>query len=546
MLKFSALNREAILNDMAEEKYDVLVIGGGITGCGIALDAVTRGLKTALVEMQDFAGGTSSRSTKLIHGGLRYLKQLEFKMVAEVGGERAIVYENGPHVTTPEWMVLPIYQEGTLGKIATSFGLKLYDFLARVKKEEQRTMLTKEETLEKVPIIKKEGLLAGGYYVEYRTDDARLTIEVIKEAAARGVKAVNYTKVVDLLYKDGKVIGTRVENEIDGSIYDIFAKKIINAAGPWVDNIRKMDHSLNEKKLRLTKGVHIVIDQTKFPLHQAVYFDTSDNRMIFAIPRDGKTYVGTTDTFYDQDPMNPEVNLNDVAYLVKEINMMFPSITITDSDIESWWAGVRPLIYEDGKDPSEISRKDEIWISNSGLITIAGGKLTGYRKMAETVMDTVTKILNKEEGRVFLSCQTKILPISGGDFGGSRKFPFFIEQNLSDAEEAGFSQGQYLKLVKRYGKNISRIFEIATRYQPINRYGLPLDVYVQIVYGIEEEMVVRPADFFIRRTGSLLFDIQWVLEWKDAVTEFMADTFGWTEEEKSKYKDELETKPTLL
>jgi glycerol-3-phosphate dehydrogenase len=496
--------------------------------------------------MQDFAGGTSSRSTKLIHGGLRYLKQLEFKMVAEVGRERAIVYENGPHVTTPEWMILPIFKEGTIGKMATSFGLKLYDFLAGVKKEEQRMMLTKEETLEKVPILKKEGLLAGGYYVEYRTDDARLTIEVMKEAAVRGVKAVNYTKVVDLLYKDGKVIGARVENEIDGSVYDIFAKKIINAAGPWVDTIREVDHSLNEKRLRLTKGIHIVLDQTKFPLHQSVYFDTSDERMIFAIPRDGKTYVGTTDTFYNQDPKNPEVNLNDAAYLVKEINTMFPTINITESDIESWWAGVRPLIYEEGKDPSEISRKDELWISNTGLITIAGGKLTGYRKMAETVMDTVTKILNKEEGRVFLSCQTKNLPIAGGGFGGSSQFPSFIESNLSDAEKAGFSQKQYLKLVKRYGTNVKRIFEIAKRYPHNIRYGLPLDVYVQIVYGIEEEMVVRPADFFIRRTGSLLFDIQWVLEWKDAVTEFMADTFGWTEEEKSKYKDELETKPTLL
>lgn len=542
MLKFSALNREAILKEMAEEKYDVLVIGGGITGCGIALDAVTRGLKTALVEMQDFAGGTSSRSTKLIHGGLRYLKQFEFKMVAEVGKERAIVYENGPHVTTPEWMLLPIFQEGTLGKMATSFGLKLYDILAGVKKEEQRIMLTKEETLEKVPIIKKEGLIAGGYYVEYRTDDARLTIEVIKEAAARGVKAVNYTKVADLLYKDGKVIGARVENETDGRLYDIFAKKVINAAGPWVDTVREMDHSLNEKRLRLTKGVHIVIAQTKFPLHQAVYFDTSDSRMIFAIPRGGKTYVGTTDTFYDQDPMNPEATLNDVAYLVREINTMFPSINITDSDIESWWAGVRPLIYEDGKNPSEISRKDEIWVSNTGLITIAGGKLTGYRKMAETVLDAVIKILNKEEGRIFLRCQTKNLPISGGDFGGAGRFPFFIEQNLSDAEKAGFSQEQYLKLVKRYGTNVRRIFEIAKRFQSINNYGLPLDVYVQIVYGIEEEMVVRPADFFIRRTGTLLFDIHWAQKWKDAVTEFMADIFGWMEEEKSRYKEELETK----
>jgi glycerol-3-phosphate dehydrogenase len=194
-LKFSSLNRNAVLEELASEELDVLVIGGGITGCGIALDAVARGLITALVEMQDFAAGTSSRSTKLVHGGLRYLKQFEVKIVAEVGKERAIVYENGPHVTTPEWMLLPIHQGGTFGRFSTSIGLRVYDFLAGVKKAERRSMLSIEQTIEKEPLIKREGLKGGGLYVEYRTDDARLTIEVLKEAVARGAKAVNYTKV---------------------------------------------------------------------------------------------------------------------------------------------------------------------------------------------------------------------------------------------------------------------------------------------------------------------------------------------------------------
>ncbi|MEH7436941.1 glycerol-3-phosphate dehydrogenase/oxidase [Neobacillus drentensis] len=525
---------------MASEEFDVLVIGGGITGCGIALDSVTRGLNTALVEMQDFAAGTSSRSTKLVHGGLRYLKQFEVKMVAEVGKERAVVYENGPHVTTPEWMLLPIHKGGTFGKFSTSIGLRVYDFLAGVKKAERRSMLSTEQTIEKEPLIKRDGLKGGGLYVEYRTDDARLTIEVLKEAVARGAKAVNYTKANELLYRDGKIVGVRVINQVNGDAYDIYAKKIINATGPWVDTLRDRDHSLSGKKLRLTKGVHLVIDQSKFPLKQAVYFDTHDGRMVFAIPRDGKTYVGTTDTFFDKVPTHPKVTSEDRTYLIETIHYMFPNVHIKEEDIESSWAGVRPLIYEEGKDPSEISRKDEIWVSESGLITIAGGKLTGYRKMAETVVDLVAKQLEEEWGLRLKACQTKHMPISGGDFGGSSGFQVFIEKNLEDAIAVGFTKEQYLQLVHRYGSNIHRFFEIAKDYDSNNKFGLPLDIYVQLRYSIEEEMTVTPVDFFIRRTGALYFNIQWMQQWEIAVIDTMAEYLEWTGEEKANYQDELE------
>jgi glycerol-3-phosphate dehydrogenase len=540
--RLSGLNRNTVLAELASEELDVLVIGGGITGCGIALDAVTRGLNTGLVEMQDFAAGTSSRSTKLVHGGLRYLKQFEVKMVAEVGKERAIVYENGPHVTKPEWMLLPIHQGGTFGKFSTSIGLRVYDFLAGVKKGERRSMLSIDQTIEKEPLIKQIGLKGGGYYVEYRTDDARLTIEVIKEAVAKGVKAVNYTKVTELFYKDGKAAGVKVVNQLNGEVYEIYARKIINATGPWVDTLRDKDHSLSGKKLRLTKGVHLVIDQSKFPLKQAVYFDTPDGRMVFAVPREGKTYVGTTDTFYNTDPTHPKMTSADRIYIIDAIHYMFPSIQIKEEDIESSWAGVRPLIYEEGKDPSEISRKDEIWVSDSGLITIAGGKLTGYRKMAETVVDLAAKQLQEEEGYVLKPCQTKHMPISGGHFGGSSKLPSFINSNITEAIECGFTKEEYLKLVNRYGSNINRIFAIAKRYDPNNKYGLTLGVFVQLVYSLEQEMAVTPVDFFIRRTGALFFDIQWVEKWKQSVTDMMANELNWSEEEKNSYQIELETK----
>lgn len=204
-MNFSNLNRKEYIDQLTKDRYDVLVLGGGITGAGIAVDAAARGMKVAIVDMQDFSAGTSSRSTKLVHGGLRYLKQFEFKMVADVGKERAVVYENGPHVTTPEWMLLPLYEGGTFGKISTSIGLMVYDFLAGVKKQERRTILNAHETLQREPLLKTKGLRGSGVYVEYRTDDARLTIEVLKKAIEKGAVGLNYAKAEELLYENGKV-----------------------------------------------------------------------------------------------------------------------------------------------------------------------------------------------------------------------------------------------------------------------------------------------------------------------------------------------------
>src|SRR5699024_3809395 len=251
MVKFAGTERRHMLAEMKENQLDLLVIGGGITGAGIDLDATTRGLNTGLVEMQDFAAGTSSRSTKLVHGGLRYLKQFEVAMVAEVGKERAIVYENGPHVTTPEWMMLPFYQGGTFGPFTTNIALRVYDFLAGVKKVERRKMLSKEEALHREPLLEGNGLKGAGYYVEYKTDDARLTIEVVKKAVETGVTAANYVQAVDFVYEAGKIVGVIAEDKIDGERFTIKANKVINATGPWVDNVRDIDGSKQGKTLHL-------------------------------------------------------------------------------------------------------------------------------------------------------------------------------------------------------------------------------------------------------------------------------------------------------
>lgn len=538
---FSAFDRETIERNLQEEKFDLVIVGGGITGAGIALDATSRGMSVALVEMGDFASGTSSRSTKLVHGGLRYLQQFEIKEVADLGKERAIVYENGPHVTTPEWMMLPFHKGGNMGKTTASFGIRLYDYLAGVKKNERRKILSAKETLAKNPFVKKDGLKGSGYYVEYRTDDARLTIEVMKKAVELGANAINYTKAEHFLYDDNKqVVGVTVTDRLSGKAYDIKGHRVINAAGPWVDKVRKLDYATNNKHLRLTKGIHLVIDKQKFPMEQAVYFDTPDGRMVFAIPRDKKVYVGTTDTVYDEAVINPKALESDHNYVIKAINYMFPDVHITEKDIESSWAGVRPLIYEEGKDPSEISRKDEVWFSESGLITMAGGKLTGYRKMAEKLLDDVSKSLAKETGKKYKPVQTKHLPISGGDIGGSEQLESFLSKKAKEGNNRfGWTLEEGREMAKRFGSNIDQLFTYAQEHKEQNETTLPNSLYAELRYSIQHEAVTTPIDFLLRRTGYLLFDMPYLLEWKDAVVDEMAKQFHWSDDVKQTYIEEL-------
>ncbi|MFF2483013.1 glycerol-3-phosphate dehydrogenase/oxidase [Paenibacillus sp. NPDC058071] len=541
--RFNALNRPEIVRGIRDSKFDLLVIGGGITGAGIALDAASRGLKAAVVDMQDFAAGTSSRSTKLVHGGLRYLKQLEVGVVAEVGKERAIVYENGPHVTTPEWMLLPFYKGGTFGKFSTSLGLRVYDFLAGVKRSERRKMLSANETLAKEPLLKQEDLRGGGYYVEYRTDDARLTIEVMKKAVELGAVALPYAKVESFQYDgNGKAIGANVRDLIEGETFLLEAKKIVNAAGPWVDTLREADGSKRGKTLHLTKGVHLVFDQKRFPLGQAVYFDTPDGRMVFAIPRDGKTYIGTTDTNYKANIAHPRMTKADSDYVLNAANFMFPTLRLTPDDIESSWAGLRPLIHQEGKDPSEISRKDEIFVSTSGLISIAGGKLTGYRKMAETVVDKAVRLLAEDGmGGGIGPSVTKSLPLAGGDVGGSAVFPAFVRDNAERGVRAGLERTEAEHLVRKYGTNIDIVLGLmGEAKREAVATGLPKGLLLELLYAVRYEMASTPCDFWIRRTGSLLFDRDRVLKWKDGVHACMARLLEWTEERSAAYAKELE------
>jgi glycerol-3-phosphate dehydrogenase len=537
---FSGKERQKNTDKLSSQEFDLLIIGGGITGAGIALDASVRGIKTALIDMQDFAAGTSSRSTKLVHGGLRYLKQFELKLVAEVGKERAIVFENGPHITKAEPMLLPLIKGGSIGSIGAFIGLYVYDLLAGVRKHEHRKMLNKTETINKEPLLVQDSLYGGVHYFEYRTDDARLTLEVLKEAVERGAIAMNYMKAISFITKDEKIIGINAEDQITRKINQIFAKQIVNATGPWVDSLDALDDPLSESKLYLTKGVHVVFDYQKLPIKQSIYFDTDDKRMIFAIPREGKTYVGTTDTSYKGEIENPLINTEDKIYLVKAVNNIFPEIKLKVEDIESGWAGLRPLIKQKGKSPSAISRKDEIFQSASGLITIAGGKLTGYRKMAERVTDLIVSRF-KKEGIEYPECTTDKIKISGGNVGGADKFSEFIKKKTASGIAIGLSEEVAKSLAEKYGSNVDKLFEIIEPSSgEAGKYKLPVTLFAQLKYAIDEEMALSPSDFFIRRTSSLYFNIDWVKQWKDAVIIFMGAYLNWDESTKNKHKEELQ------
>lgn len=528
----SALHRDHMLTQMSQGPLDLLIIGGGITGAGIALDASKRGLTVGLVEMQDFAEGTSSRSTKLIHGGLRYLKQGDIKLVREVGRERAIVYKNAPHVVKPVPMLLPLYVGGTYGKLASSIGLYVYDWLAGVERKERRKMLGVKETLEMVPLLNPRGLVGGGLYVEYMTDDARLTIEILKTAHKLGAFLVNYAQVTDFIYDSGKVVGVKVADRIHNKRHDIYASKIVNAAGPWVDTLREKDRSMNGKRLHLTKGVHLVFSKDRFPLTNAVYFDTPDGRMIFAIPREDTIYAGTTDTNYKGNLENPLALTDDRDYILRAVNSMFPNLQLTERDVLSSWCGLRPLIHQEGKGPSELSRKDEVFLSPTGLITIAGGKLTGYRKMAEKIVNIVCGQLVKETGNAYPKCTTDQMTISGGDVLPHRSFAEIQAERIELGVSQGIARDTCAYLAALYGSNCIGVYQrIAGLLK--NNVEDP-ELRGQILYSIEEEMTVSLVDFLIRRTGALYFSPGYCRKIAYKAADIMAEYLNWTSAEQSK------------
>lgn len=535
----SAKDRAKIITQFQVGPFDLIIIGGGITGAGIALDAASRGMKVALVEQNDFASGTSSRSTKLVHGGLRYLKQFEIALVKEVGRERAIVHKLAPHLVTSEKMLLPITKNGTFGKFSTSIGLKFYDVLSGVEKADRRKMLSKEETLQLEPLLDTDTIEGGGLYAEYRTDDARLTIEIIKTAAAHGATCLNYIQVDDFLYdQKGMVSGIKCNDVLTSFQFSINAKTVVSAAGPWVDELRLINHSLDNKHLFLSKGVHIVISHDRFPLRQSVYFDVNDGRMIFAIPRGKSTYIGTTDTPFNGTLDRVMTYQEDVDYLIAATNKAFPALKLKNNDVVSSWAGLRPLIFEEGKSTSEVSRKDEVFESVNGLISIAGGKLTGYRKMAEKIVNLVAKKLKLSHQLDLKACHTDQIPLAGGTFQNAVEVNLYRSQIEEKVDKLGLDKYYAAYLVANYGNQADLIleqFQLFDENDPEIKLGL-----AELWFGIHHELVFDVLDFFVRRTGRLYFDIKSIEKLKAPILEALKNQFNWSEQKMIEQKIALE------
>ncbi|MCC7517587.1 MAG: glycerol-3-phosphate dehydrogenase/oxidase [Verrucomicrobiae bacterium] len=500
---FSNRNRKSFADRLRSEVFDLLVIGGGITGCGIALDAALRGMKVALVEKDDFASGTSSRSTKLIHGGLRYLKQFDLRLVREVGRERAVVHRNARHLVLPEKMLLPLLRNGSLGRRSCSLGLRVYDFLAGVERPERRVMLDRQATLAAEPLLDKSRLLGGALYYEYRTDDSRLTIEIAKSAHVEGAVLLNYVEALSFRRDSpGQITGIEAHDVLANRQLRIRARIVVNAAGPWVDALRKKDDDAAPRRLQLTKGVHLAFPYARLPLRQALYFDGEGGRMIFAIPRLPVTYVGTTDTLHHESPDAPRCDREDADSLLRAANAMFPSLKLRREEAVSSWAGLRPLILEEGKAASELSRRDEIMRSPSGLLSIAGGKLTGYRRMAERIVDLVAKRL----GGAWRDCRTCDHRLSGGDFKSEETFQAALQHFMEEGSRLQLPRDRIREWFFRYGTNTSVLLAHLRDRSPSLPCAEETLNDIELSYTLDHEMVAHPGDFLIRRTGDMLFE----------------------------------------
>ncbi|BAH82224.1 alpha-glycerophosphate oxidase [Streptococcus dysgalactiae subsp. equisimilis] len=594
-MEFSKETRRLALQKMQERDLDLLIIGGGITGAGVALQAAASGLDTGLIEMQDFAEGTSSRSTKLVHGGLRYLKQFDVEVVSDTVSERAVVQQIAPHIPKPDPMLLPVYDEpgSTFSMFRLKVAMDLYDLLAGVSNTPAANkVLTKEEVLKREPDLKQEGLLGGGVYLDFRNNDARLVIENIKRANRDGALIASHVKAEDFLLDDkGQIIGVKARDLLSDQEIIIKAKLVINTTGPWSDEIRQFSHKGQPiHQMRPTKGVHLVVDRQKLPVSQPVYVDTglNDGRMVFVLPREEKTYFGTTDTDYTGDLEHPQVTQEDVDYLLGVVNNRFPNANVTIDDIESSWAGLRPLLsgnsasdynggnsgkvsddsfdhlvdtvkayinHEDSReavekaikqvetstsekelDPSAVSRGSSFERDENGLFTLAGGKITDYRKMAEGALKVIIQVLKEDFGKSFKLINSTTYPVSGGEINPAN-VDSEIEAYAQLGTLSGLSMDDARYLANLYGSNAPKVFALTRQLTAAE--GLSLAETLSLHYAMDYEMALKPTDYFLRRTNHLLFMRDSLDALIDPVINEMAKHFEWSDQERVAQEDDL-------
>jgi glycerol-3-phosphate dehydrogenase len=528
--------RAANLRRLRDAKFDVLVIGGGITGCGVALDAASRGLRTALVERDDFASGTSSKSSKLVHGGLRYLQQGEVRLVYEALHERQRLRRNAPHLVKILPFLIPVFvgKDGVISKkLSRALGSAMwtYDLTggARIGKIHQR--ISVDEALAHMPTLPRERMAPSYLYYDAQADDARLTLAIARTAVIEhGAAVVNDTTVQAIIKDDrGRAAGAVVE--ADGEVFDVHARAVVNAGGVWADDVRALDEPQHPHSIRPAKGIHITVPWSKVRNDIAVVVPVpKDRRSVFVVPWGDLTYVGTTDTDYDGPVDDPQCTTDDIDYLLRALNF---SVTteITRADIVGTWAGLRPLVRDAGSErTADLSRNHKVMKSASGVITITGGKLTTYRKMSADTVNAVVETIGRDNlSGIALRTRTKRLPIRGAD-----GYDLLVGEaaTASDALKADAVE----HLANRYGGEARAVIAMVDRRPELAEPlvdGLPY-LRAEALFAARYEMVRSLDDILGRRTRARLLGRDASADAAADVAALVADELGWDAAEQAR------------
>lgn len=490
--------RENLINKVIKEKVDIVVVGGGITGAGILRDATTRGLKCLLVEKNDFAGGTSSASSKLIHGGLRYLAQGNIKLVFESTQERAKLMKLAPNIVEPVQFLFPVYKGEKPSIFALNIGLFFYDLLGSFKNFKMHRRALKSEIMTQEPYLKNKGLIGGALYYDCVCDDARLTLEnIISGYEAEGVP-LNYVHFKKAIFKNGKIFSVVLMDEINSKEFEVECRLLIISAGHWTDEVLSaIDEGMVSKRLRPTKGIHLVFEKEKLPVNHAIVMKSiTDERILFVIPWGKNVILGTTDTDYDGNLNTIKTLKEDALYLLSTLNNYFPAISLKVEDVVSTWAGLRPLVKEESVHESSVSRDHSIWFDKRNIAAIAGGKLTTYRIMARDILDISLHKSKIKAGR----CGTSYTPL----FYSSKILPkWHIEDLKKEAiNKLELREDSIYHIFKSYGFRCEEVFNLCRDYPELKEKITPHLPYIlaEIPFSLKNEMTLTLIDFLKRRT----------------------------------------------
>lgn len=510
---------------MAAEPVDLLVIGGGITGAGVARDAALRGLRTALVDKGDLGHGTSSASSRLVHGGIRYLEQWELGLVFEASRERRVLLGIAPHLVRPLPFLFPVYRGARVPAWKVRAGMWLYDLLAAFRNVQAHRWLGRKATARLEPALRDKELTGAALYYDAQTDDARLVIATARSAAQAGALVASYAEATALTKPDGRVGGATVRDTLTGRTAMVRALVVVNAAGPWVDQVRRLDDPRAEPLLRLTKGAHVVVPRARLGHTRAVTLTSPiDGRVMFVLPWGDLSYIGTTDTDDDVSPDDVRATAADVVYLLRSANAFFPHARLGPPDVVATWAGLRPLLRP-ARDvsPSAASREHRVVESPSGLVTIAGGKLTTYRLMARDAVDRVAARLHALDGRPRAPrVPTDRLPLPGGETAD-------LEGLAKAAAERGVSASTARHLVGAYGSEAAAILNLVDRERALGRPIVigQVPLWAEVTHAVEREMAMRVSDVLVRRLHLFYATRDQALSATEAVADWLGAALGW-------------------